>query len=75
MELNAQGDGTVTDAEFGRSNEQVDGRLRLLTDKPVLNNPDRFDFRWESYAMAIISFVLLLDCNQLSQVIAMLPIL
>ena len=25
VELNAQGDGTVTDAEFGKSNEQVDG--------------------------------------------------
>ena len=28
VELNAQGDGTVTDAEFGSLNEQVDGRLR-----------------------------------------------
>ena len=27
VELNAQGDGTVIDARFGRSNEQVAGRL------------------------------------------------
>ena len=43
-ELNAQGDGTVTDAEFGTLNEQVDGRLRLLADNTILNNPDWPDF-------------------------------
>ena len=44
VEFNAQGDGTVTDAEFGKFNEQVDGRLRLLADKTILNNPDWSDF-------------------------------
>ena len=46
VELNAQGDGTAGDAEFGRSNVQVAGRLQLLADKTILNNPD-----WKDYSM------------------------
>ena len=43
VELNAQGDGTVTDREHGKLNEQVDGKLRLLADRSALNNPGLSD--------------------------------
>lgn len=40
LELNADGNGTVTDKEFGMPNEQVAGKLRVLSDRSVLSNPD-----------------------------------
>ena len=39
-DLDAKGDGTITDKVFGVFNEKDDGRFRLLADKVSLNNPE-----------------------------------
>ena len=74
-DLNAKGDGTVADKEFGVSNEKVDGRLRLLADKELLKNPINMRLQLRKLVQTIVLSEQAMVCNLLSLMMAIFLIL